>query len=313
MNEVKPYHIKRLNNENLSDAEQLHAVVYGKKVMPGFFKRKYDTAFTGVEHIGFIAYNQLQQPIGFYAVIPCFMQAADEIILAAQSADTMTHPDYRKQGLFVDLALRTFQLCRDVNIRLLFGFPNQHSLPGFLNKLGWQVTDTMDCFIISSSKRQWRHFLTRIPLINFICIFSGKRALKECAILKSGITNSVLKDGYTGVCRDIMYLKYKTYNKTQVIKIGRSALWVKVGDVFLIGDISVLPNDFDDMIYGVKKLAGKLSKRQIHFHASPGTSLHGLFAMRFKSIPSFRVICKPLTEGIRIDQLKFTSADIDTF
>ena len=71
---------------------------------------------------------------------------------------------------------------------------------------------------------------------------------------------------------------------------------------FLIGDIDLQPDDFDDMMYELKYLAGKLGLKQIHFHASPGTALHGLFAMRFKSIQSFPVIFKVLGEDLPLDK-----------
>ena len=307
------YIVERLNAKNLTDIERLYAAVYGKQVAPGFFTKKYNTAFTSVEYTGFIAYNNQRQPIAFYAVIPCFIKCDDQIILAAQSADTMTHPDHRIKGLFVELSLTTFQLCRELNIQLLFGFPNQNSLPGAVNKLSWQMTDTMDCFIIHTGNFSWKQVLDKLPVLKISYDRYQGRILKRYQAKENRIDNSVFKDDCGGVYRDEFYFKYKTYTDTWFIKIGTATLWIKINSILLIGDISVLPDDFDDMIYELKKLANKLGIKQIHFHASPGTTLHSLFAMRFNSIPSFPVLFKVLGGDIRIDKLKFTSADIDTF
>ncbi|SHN27935.1 GNAT family N-acetyltransferase [Mucilaginibacter sp. OK098] len=307
------YIVERLNAKNLTDIERLYVAVYGKQVAPGFFTKKYNTAFTGVEYTGFIAYNNQRQPIAFYAVIPCFIKYGDQIILAAQSADTMTHPDHRIKGLFVELSLTTFQLCRDLNIQLLFGFPNQNSLPGAVNKLSWQITDTMDCFIIHTGNFSWKWVLDRFSVLKILYGRYQKRILKRYLAKENRIDNSVFKDDCCGVYRDELYFKYKTYTDTKFIKINASILWVKISDVLLIGDISVLPDDFDDTMYELKKLANKLGIKQIHFHASPGTTLHSLFAMRFNSIPSFPVLFKVLDWDLQIDKIKFTSADIDTF
>ncbi len=157
--------IERLSDDNLADVEKLHAAVYGKMPAARFFSMKYNTGFTGVQHIGFIAYNNDQLPIAFYAVIPCFMRFDDKIVLAAQSADTMTHPQYRNKGLFVELALLTFQLCRKADIKLIFGFPNQNSLHGFINKLGWEMTERMDCFIIPAAMFSWSGLLRKFPVL----------------------------------------------------------------------------------------------------------------------------------------------------
>ncbi|MCR8559975.1 GNAT family N-acetyltransferase [Mucilaginibacter sp. BJC16-A38] len=306
------YNIQRLNKENLPDVEKLFTAVYDKQAAPCFFAKKYNTAFTGVEYTGFIAYND-DQPVAFYAVIPCFLLVNNEPILAAQSADTMTHPDHRNKGLFIELALTTFLLCQELNIRVLFGFPNQNSLPGFVKKLGWTVTDTMDCFIIHTGSFSWKRALNKLPVLKKFAFDHQKNTIKRRMAEDQRLENSVFKDGCDGVYRDDAYFKYKTYNDTFLIKAAGSISWVKTSGALLVGDIKIQADDFDDMIYELKKLANKLGLRQIHFHASPGTTLHSLFAMRFNSIPSFPVIFKLLGEELPLDKIKFTSADIDTF
>ena len=308
------YHIDRLNSGNLTDLEKLHTLVYDKLPRPGFFAKKYDTAFTAVNYTGFIAYNTQQLPIAFYGVIPCFMRFGDKIVLAAQSADTMTHPRYRNKGLFVQLANLTFQLCHNIGIQLLFGFPNQNSLPGFINKLEWQITEHMDYFILRVSPfLDGARFFRKLPVLkNFHNVYAGW-LLKKYLLPQQGIDNSVFVDGYAGVYRDHQYLKYKTYSTTQVIKIGPSTLWVKLSNELVIGDMARLPADFDGVIARLRKLSRKLGLKEIHFHASPGTTLHALFAERFNPIPSFPVIFKDLAGGTVINKIKFTTADIDTF
>src|SRR6201996_4502952 len=140
--------IERLSKKNLSDLDKLHYEVYKKRQPAGFFEKKYDTAYTGVQHLGFIAYNENHNPIAFYGVIPCFIRYKDKLILAAQSADTMTHPKYQFKGLFIKLANITFDWCREEGVSFVFGFPNQNSLHGFLVKLKWQMTETLSCYVI---------------------------------------------------------------------------------------------------------------------------------------------------------------------
>jgi hypothetical protein len=175
------------------------------------------------------------------------------------------------------------------------------------------VTDIMDCFIIHTGNISWKRILNKVPLLKIISGNYQNAILKKYMVKQAGLGNSVFKDGYSGVYRDAGYFKYKTYNETSIIKIGESVLWIKISGILLIGDLAVQPDDFDDMIYEIKKLAGKLGIKEVHFHASPGTTLHGLFAMRFNSIPSFPVIFKVLGEDLPLDKIKFTSADIDTF
>ncbi len=307
------YRIERLTKDNLADVEKLHVAIYGKMPGAGYFAKKYDTAFTAVTYTGYIAYNKQGLAIAFYGVIPCFIQFSNKIVLAAQSADTMTHPKYRQQGLFVELALLTFQLCRNVAIEFIFGFPNQNSLPGFINKLGWKSTEQMGCYIIPSCIFSWERLFGKLPLLKKSFARYQQMKLKRYLVDQNGIANSVFKDGFAGVYRDHHFRQYKTYTDTQVIKIGRSVLWIKIGNALVIGDMAVTPADFDRVMNHLKRLACKLGIKEIHFHTSPGTSLDNLFATRFHFIPSFQVIFKDLKGRTPVSKIKFTFADIDTF
>ncbi len=138
------YLVKRIDASLLTKLADLHALVYGRRPGPQHFQKKYDTAYTGVGYVGFMAFHPDGEPLAYYGVLPCFMQYKGALVLAAQSADTMTNPKYRYKGLFVELSLVTFELCKTLGITFVFGFPNQNSYHGAVNKLGWQMTHTME-------------------------------------------------------------------------------------------------------------------------------------------------------------------------
>jgi len=310
---TKAYTIERLNTVNLADVEKLHTAVYGRIPAPGFFLKKYDTSFTDVNYIGYVAYNIERIPIGYYGVIPCFIKLAGRTILAAQSADTMTHPQHRFKGLFVELSNLTFQLCRDNGIKLLFGFPNQNSLPGALNKLGWQMTEQMDCFVIPTGGLAWDRVINKLSFLKSTFLNYQQRVIKKQMQSQASIANSVILDGFAGIVRDDDYWRYKTYAQSYIIKLGKSTLWVKIGRELLIGDILTRPEEFDNMLQELKKLARKLGISYLQFHTSPGTTLHKLFTERFTPVPSFPILFQDFEGALPLEQVKFTSADIDTF
>jgi GNAT superfamily N-acetyltransferase len=74
---------------------------------------------------------------GSYTVSPTWLDIGGERIRGAQSMDTMTHPDYRGQGLFSRLALACFDRLREDGYEVLYGFPNESSYPGFIRRLQW--------------------------------------------------------------------------------------------------------------------------------------------------------------------------------
>jgi len=79
--------------------------------------------------------------VGQYAAIPTRFrlgpEGGSERILA-MSCDTMTHPDYQRQGMFGRLARELYdELASQMGVTTVWGFPNEASHPGFVGKLGW--------------------------------------------------------------------------------------------------------------------------------------------------------------------------------
>lgn len=79
--------------------------------------------------------------VGHYAAIPTRVRvgrASPVERIFAMSCDTMTHPDYQKQGIFVTLAQELYDgIAARHGVTTVFGFPNDASHVGFVGKLGW--------------------------------------------------------------------------------------------------------------------------------------------------------------------------------
>lgn len=76
--------------------------------------------------------------VGQYAAIPTRFRIDGVERILAMSCDTMTHPDYQKQGIFVTLARELYaEIAERSGVTSVWGFPNAASHPGFVGKLGW--------------------------------------------------------------------------------------------------------------------------------------------------------------------------------
>ena len=307
------YNIKRLDKDRLKDLDHLSKSVYGKAVEKQYYFRKYNTGFTGIEYIGYIAYNSLNIPVSFYGVLPCFIQFNGKIILSAQSADTMTHPDHRNKGLFVELAMATFNLCKENGIGLVFGFPNQNSLHGFVYKLGWTITENMTRFSIPVRTFPFASFFKYFRWSKWIYAKYTQLTLRKYLLPLMELSKTTYTSEFGGVYRDEHYLKYKTYNQTYAIGIGNAKAWVKIKNGFIIGDLDLANDQFDLVIRELKKISGRLGISNISFQVSPGTSLHSLFSNTYQPFSSFPVGFKDLGAGIPLEKIKFAYADIDIF
>jgi len=313
-NAAKTYTTERLSASNIADLAVLNTAVYGREPTPGFFQKKYDTAYTGATHVGFIAYNLQHMPIAFYGLVPTLLWHNGSTILAAQSVDTMTHPDYRGLGLFVKLAEQTYSICEAEGIRLIFGFPNQNSFPGLANRLEWQFLEVMVRFKVPVKTRlPFEKIANKFTVLMPIYQHYQKWILKDHLVQQYGVANSVLDDGYDGVYRDAQYLKYKTFTGTSVIQIGEARLWIKLQNGLHIGDIENIGDDFENTMQQLIALARKLGIGEIHFQVSPQTKLYSLFSKHYPEHPSYAIGFKDLGAGISIENIKFTFADIDIF
>ena len=76
--------------------------------------------------------------IGHYAVVPVNIQVEDVPVRAVFSMNTITHPDYGRQGIFTYLARETYKECQMRGFKFVYGFPNKNSYHGFTKRLHWQ-------------------------------------------------------------------------------------------------------------------------------------------------------------------------------
>lgn len=81
--------------------------------------------------------------VGAYSLWPVNIWAGGQSMPGAQSMDTMTDPNYGRQGIFSTLAEACYEIAEARGFQVLYGFPNPHSYPGFTRKLGWTHTGDM--------------------------------------------------------------------------------------------------------------------------------------------------------------------------
>ena len=309
----KEYTIVRLSSDIIKDMATLHSRVYSTSVSEEYFKKKYNTVYTGIENVGFLAYDKRNEPVAYYGVIPCFIRSGNELILAAQSADTMTHPQHRYKGMFVELSNMTFDLCKSLNIRLVFGFPNQNSYHGAVTKLGWEETETMNLFTVPVKTLPLYSLCKKIKCARLYRWYK-EFILKKMTVHEYGISNSVIKDGFAGVYRSGEYLMYKSYNPTKVLQIGDCKIWISSKQSLLIGDMEgVNENNFDGVIRRLKSLAKRSGIRKLQFICCQDLNLNRLFASSFKGEKAFPVLFQDLGSPVPLHKIKFVLADIDIF
>ena len=89
-----------------------------------------------------VAVHKDGQIIGLRTFMRWRFQAADRLISAVRAVDTVTHPDYRRYGVFSALIRKAVENVKNSGIDLIFNTPNATVLPGYL-KLGWSLVSVI--------------------------------------------------------------------------------------------------------------------------------------------------------------------------
>ncbi|MBK8368017.1 MAG: GNAT family N-acetyltransferase [Bacteroidetes bacterium] len=308
------YKIERISETNLTHLITLYKNAFGIDVSLDFLLKKYATKEFGAAYIGYLAITNDNIPAAYYGVFPIVSEFKGNKILCAQSGDTMTHSEHRGKGLFVILAKKTYELAKQENIKFIYGFPNQNSYPGFINKLSWKHDIDLNLYCIKVKTLPLAKAIKKIAFfqsfymfyVNLICMFYKSESF--------GFKNSLSYESSGCVVHDYTFFNYKKYFKTKVLKIKGKNVWLKIDGRLWIGDIEHSTQDeFNKIMNSLKRMAFFLGTNEIHFHTNPTTKYDSYMQKLGKLKNTNPVGYLNLDSGLDMQGIKFQSGDFDTF
>ncbi len=306
------YNIHRLSKENLHWMNSVSLSSFGVEFPLDELHAQFDSDYTGVSYVGYFAVTEQNEIAAYYGVFPIKMEINGVSYLIAQSGNTMTHKDHQGRGLFIKLAKTTYDLCEELNVDFVFGFPNQQSFPGFQRKLNWKFQGDMHKF----SKR-----IYTFPLIHLAWKYSFFKKILN-SIIKSRLNNntyfenSAIQNKGAGIARSVEYWKYKQFSKNFVIQINGVKIWLKITRVLQIGDIEFIENaNYQQILKILKRKAFFWGCTKIVFQSSSRFWLNEeIIKSNFKQEISLPIGYYPITEKAKImEDLNFVLGDFDTF
>ena len=312
---MKNYSFKKLHANCIKDLIPIYADAFGNKVTTDFLSAKQNTSFTGIENVGFIAYDEHKQPAAFYGVYPCMVYYQGKKYLAAQSGDTMTHSKHAGKGLFTQLAQKTYDYCKENGFHLVFGFPNENSFPGFIKRLGWSHFDDMTPYLIRVKCIPWIRLKNTFKLPESLhakwCNLVLNRIKKGRPFISSAANHET-----PVVDHSDEFFAYKTYSENYLVQIKGINLWLKFDDTFLIiGDIEKCTEQtFLVVINVLKHISFFIGLPHLRFHASSNTWAEEMFKKYGTPLEvKYPIGGINFTNEIPLEKMKFTAADNDTF
>ena len=309
------FEFKRLSKDLLVDLKFLFKQS-GKQISSKELENKYNTHVFGSEYIGFVAYDKLTKlPAAFYGVLPLIATLNNEPILIAQSADTITHPNYRKKGLFVLLANKTYDLCQEEGIKHLFGIPNYNSYTGFVHKLNWNstgnftvytrkiLTAPLNALFQKTSVTKWFYLMyVRTWLLFFQKITNEEKLMNQ-------VKNSFF------IPKNKAYLNYKLSRYHFTLEIESIYFIISFNRFMKIGYFNLGANsNFPKALKKLHFLAVVTGCHKIVFQelTEPNESESNKFFEKFKVTQGLPFIIKNISQEESLS-LKIDYFDFDTF
>jgi hypothetical protein len=309
------YRVERICRDNYRDFVIIHLEAFKSNITSDFPMKKFNTLeLAGVENIGYIVYSSDGSPVSYYGVYPLYALIDGNRVLISQSGDTMTIPEHTGLGLFIHTAVKTNELCRQIGIKGLFGFPSPPSYRTFRKKLDWKFKENIIRYKFNVPALPIAYFAEKSQFLKRIYLGWVRMVLSLCR--KADIfEGSVTGNGQNGVLRNKQYWNYKlSGDDIFCVRLYRTDVVLKTNGVLSIGDIDIRKEtDLLPILRRLKLLAFLTFNFQIIFYMSPGTQLDEKLSVITKSSQSLPVGYLNLDDEHDLSSLKFTYLDFDTF
>jgi len=311
------YTFIQISDDNYHYTQTLYQQSFGLKQSLSAIKKKYDTSSFGHKNIGYFAVTSEQEPAAYYGVFPMVMTINSKNVEVAQSGDTMTAPDHRGKGLFIQLAKKAYQLAEEKGMKLVFGFPNENSFPGFQKKLDWHFFGSMQKFSIINPVIPLCEIVEKFTLFSATYHkYCGFRLSKyQVNLNEENIAPFNVFKSYGSVKKDLSFFRYKLNNADNLlIKINGFTMLIKPRTHLFIGEVGLFEvKRTGDFIKTLKKLSKILCCRKTIIIISKNFWLYNYLKPVIEPTDNLPIGFLPFTKDIKLADITFTQADYDTF
>jgi hypothetical protein len=311
---LNEYRLQRISESSIDDLIQLFQICFDTKPKRTTLINKHRYCHGENHFIGYIAYTNENSPAAFYGVFPQLLVNNNTEILFAQSGDTMTHPDHQKKGLFIKLAELTFDLCKEIGIKGIFGFPNKNSYPGFVNRLNFKETDPLYSLTFLENRIGYSRFL-KSSMSESWSVFLANFVFRKGQLFENSSTTSHNSE-ISFLKHDDLFFKVKDKFNVILINIFKTNVLIKINqNALIIGDIQSTD------LYTYKKIIRRLKKfcffsglRFLTVDCSKNSFLYAqLNTLAKAENESFKSIINLFSQEYPIKNISFLGCDIDIY
>lgn len=308
------YLIEPYKAEHFHSLKRLFKTTFDVEMELETFQREYNTKSIGGEAISYVAvYQKTNEVVAHYAALPVRAAVGARALLAAQANAAMTDEKHRGKGLFKTLAEKVHDECRRRGIHFIFSQPNSESYHAFLKVFNFTYIDDIVRWDLKLKyktaplARLLIHSALKGLYTNYCLLVLKKYIIKKPLAFTNASVSTDIR-----IVRDQHYLAYKQSNNKVFLQIDGAVFWIKLTDIFWIGEV----NDYEKVTLSVirklKRIAFVLGYNTISFHFNNALPkpvfLHDF--QKYKTEPSTIFY---FDEAIRDVNLILTGADYDTW
>jgi len=305
----------KLSDHSYKDIQYLYRVSFGSIHSMEAISLKYDTQKFGLKNIGMLAIDEKKAPAAYYGVFPVRLSYNNKDYVVAQSGDTMTAPNHRKQGLFTRLAKETYQLAEKEGIKMIFGFPNQNSYPGFKHKLNWEFHGCMKKFELNIKTFPLCELSSAYPVLSPWYDKYLNKKIAKYKISPEQLDLHSFNNGNGYIKKDMDFFEYKT-NKKNVFVVQKNGfqMLIKAKTHLYIGEVGKIErHQIKELIQSIKSLSYKLGCKKIIFSLSQNHWLYEFLKEYLTPKDSLPIGFCLFDSSFDPAQIQFCNADYDTF
>lgn len=300
------YH--RLEDCHLPDVKKLFKSVFNKDISIALLKKKYSSSFISIQYLCFIAYNG-NEPIAFYGSIPQLFYYKDSLILVGQGCDVMTLESYRNGALNYTLAMKTYNLMREYDIKFVFGFLNKNSFYS-TKKQGFEIKGNMQRFHIKTKALPFSYLFLKFGLKkafnNFVANRFHNYKTSEVKFSQN------LEKGHQLYNENFMAYK-NSLSPHYCIMLNGCNFLISVDEKMKVGVFNYTSiDDFKEALEKLKKICRSIGVTEILFHVSSDSSMHKALINVASSQNSWLVGYLSFST-VDVNLIDFCLADSDTF
>ena len=169
---------------------------------------------------------------GQYPFVITDMKVGDKVLKTAQNIELMTHPDYRRQGMFVKLERTALKGVEKNDIHIAYGFPNAAAYPGHLKsdwfdvcpyQIGFKSFNLKKILNAYSDNKISNKFVEIFGNLVFKLFYRGKKAsiVKGVKISKINSFDNRFDDFWKTVSNEyqIITVRNKDYLNWRYVKV----------------------------------------------------------------------------------------------